>query len=124
MIQASASDIESLLKSKAPTLLLFSMENCEPCEHVKKALAASQAASEVAMVEIKYTIGDVAGRSAMLRCGVRKYPTMVFVVNGAERARRDGSALPNDISLFPAHLDQWIAEQRPRGRLGMGWLRL
>lgn len=125
MIQVPTSEMASLLTSPDLTLVLFTMAGCEPCENVKQALAELSSKDGLRMAEIRYVVGDVAGRSAMLRAGIRSYPTLLLIDNRAERARRDGASLPSDSTLLAEDLGRWIDQHRPsKGLFGRGWLRI
>ena len=91
-LSVSATAVEAVIaESTGPMVVLFKIPNCAPCELLGAALGAMpHAFPDNAVVASQLEPGDVLGRSAHLRLGVRRYPTILFVRNQSVMKKVDG----------------------------------
>ena len=108
-IRASAADVERILVSGHPALIVFETPDCAPCEALRPALEtlAREFHDRVLVVRVS----DAAQGWLAARYHLTCVPTLIFWRGGLERARIHGNA---GAAAIQAHLEFLVTgEGRP-----------
>lgn len=104
-------DLRATLDAEPLMLVEFSMTGCEPCHHLAAALAAVAEVPGMAAYECRYDGRDAMGRSAMLRRGVKTYPTLLLFRGGREIGRFTGLMMGTSPAETAERIGPWLAER-------------
>lgn len=104
-------DLRATIDAEPVALVEFSMEGCEPCRHLADALATVAEPPGVAAFECRYDGRDVMGRSAMLRRGVKTYPTLLLFRSGQEIGRFTGLMMGATPAETAERIGPWLADR-------------
>jgi thioredoxin len=114
-IRTSAQNLDRVLATGQPMILVFATPECDPCRQIEPALR--HLARDYAGRALLLLVEDAREGNLATRFGLTRLPTLVYWQNGSETTRIEGAV---DDKTMRSYLDMMLAGSRPSPITGGG----